>query len=250
MKRKLMIFADESGTDNNHRCYSIGAIKLDFDTYEALRKLFDIKKQEYKVIGELKWKKIGNSTGTINFCVKLFDYIINNGVEVGIIVIKKDVFRKWQESKEKGFYMTYNYLLRHILRNSSADFDVYIDDRQDSYNKQDEIVEIITNRMLNKIDAEAKVEKVSKSDSKLLIPIQLCDVITGAVNASHNLILDEKYSINQGKRRLIKRFGSLIGWDDLCYDTYPNNILNIWQFPIEYRAYSGSKGICINRENE
>lgn len=75
--------------------------------------------------------------------------------------------------------------------------------------------------------------------------IQFCDIITGAVNASHNLILDQKYSINNGKRELIKEFASLLGWDDLCYDTYPNNILNIWQFPIEYRAYSGSKEICI-----
>lgn len=245
MRDNFMIFADESGTDNNHKCYSIGAIKLSISQYKNFTRMFSEEKQKHKVVGELKWNKIGNSYGTNSFCKKLFEYIIKNKIVVGIIVVKKDVFRQWQENKEKGFYMTYNFLLRHLLINSPADFDVYIDDRQDSYDKQDEVMEIITNRMLNKIGAEAKINKVTKSNSKLLIPIQFCDIITGAVNASHNLILDQKYSINNGKRELIKEFASLLGWDDLCYDTYPNNILNIWQFPIEYRAYSGSKEICI-----
>ena len=33
MRDNLMIFADESGTDNNHKCYSIGAIKLSISQY-------------------------------------------------------------------------------------------------------------------------------------------------------------------------------------------------------------------------
>ena len=64
MRDNLMIFADESGTDNNHKCYSIGAIKLSISQYKNFTRMFSEEKQKHKVVGELKWNKIGNSYGT------------------------------------------------------------------------------------------------------------------------------------------------------------------------------------------
>ncbi len=243
---KHLIYADESGTDVSHDCYTIGAIKLSKYLLDVLVEKFDELHSKHNIIGEVKWKKVGSSAGIEAFALEMLDFIINNNIELSFIVVEKDVFRKWQQHKETAFYMTYNYLLRHILKVEKGECEVFIDDRKDSYRKQNEVVEIITNNMLNQINSDSNVEVVRKTDSKEHKAIQIIDLFTGAINASTNLYLDKTYKINDGKKKLIKKIASLFGWDALHYDTFPNNHINIWHFPIEFRAKPQTKDINLN----
>jgi hypothetical protein len=66
---------------------------------------------------------------------------------------------------------------------------------------------------------------------------------TGAINTAHNRYLNPEIQINSGKKLLINKLSSMLGWDDLCYDTFPSEDFNIWHFPEEYRATPATKHI-------
>lgn len=243
---KHLIYADESGTDVGHKCYTIGAIKLTKNQLDKLVQKYDELHSKYSIVGEIKWKKVGSSAGIEGFALDMLDFLIDNKIELNFIVVKKDDYIKWQQHKETGFYTTYNLLLKHILKVEKGDCEVFIDDRKDSYGKQDEVVEIITNNMLNQINADSNVEVVHKTDSKEHKAIQIIDLFTGAINASTNQYLDSKNKINEGKKTLIKKVAEKFGWDELHYDTFPNNHINIWHFPKEtFRAIPATKNINL-----
>lgn len=230
------IFADESGTDHTSYCYTIGALGIPNDQVESFNLKFEELKEKHGVIGEVKWAKINKSHGPINFGIDLFKYIANSKFKFAFIVTSKNVYRKWSNNKEDAFYATYTFLLKDCLKTSTFKHSVFIDNRQDSYDKNDEVVEIITNNMLNQIKADSSITSVTKSDSKEYYPIQAIDLFTGAINFSHNLFLKKDFKMNKGKQLLISKIAELLGWDNLHYDTMPDSFINIWHFPKEYRA--------------
>jgi hypothetical protein len=72
-------------------------------------------------------------------------------------------------------------------------------------------------------------------------------MLTGAVAASHRVLLDPGAPLNFGKRLAIARMAALLGWDALHYDTMPNDKFNIWHFPIEYRAFPSTRKVAPAR---
>ncbi len=88
---------------------------------------------------------------------------------------------------------------------------------------------------------------MAKENSREFPGIQVADVFTGAITASHNLYLDPTAEVNAGKRLLIERLAAVLGWEDLATDTFPQSQFNIWNFPWEdYRNRPGSKDIVPN----
>jgi hypothetical protein len=77
--------------------------------------------------------------------------------------------------------------------------------------------------------------------------IQAVDMITGAIVASHNLGLSSARPLNPGKRLLITRLASTLGWPDLFCDTYPNTKFNIWHFPDDKKGSSQWRAIPESR---
>ena len=75
--------------------------------------------------------------------------------------------------------------------------------------------------------------------------IQVADMLTGAINTGHRLQLDPTIQINRGKRLLLARMAQVLGWDALCYDTWPDTKFNIWHFPQEYRAQPATKNVMF-----
>lgn len=244
-----IIFADESGINPDYHCYSIGALVIPTDELKNFNIQFNELIKKHGVVGEVKWKKISTSYGQINFGIDILKAIVKLNYKYSIIVVKKPDYRKWQKNQEEGFYTTYCLLIYDRLRFSKTGQDhlVYIDHRSDSYDKQDEVVEIITNRMLNQIRSKSKLIEVQKTNSQLYPGIQVVDIITGAINAAHNRYLNPGMQLNKGKQILIDRLSNILGWDDLCYDTYPDEEFNIWNFPWEtYRATPATKKIIYD----
>jgi hypothetical protein len=75
---------------------------------------------------------------------------------------------------------------------------------------------------------------IDSNDSRIL---QLSDVMTGAITAdTHRYLGGDAIPMNKAKAEIIRRIAALFEWDRLCYDTYPNPLINIWHFPREFRA--------------
>lgn len=243
-------FADESGIDGSSRCYAIGVLSFDASRLEHFEATFTDLKLAHGVVGEVKWGKVNTSHGMINLALAWLDKILRSrSATFDLIAVNTRLYNLWSEkgaNREEAFYKTYTYLLRHIVRRTRAPTEVWIDDRSDSYLKQTEVLETVGNRMLAQLVSTGRLQSVRKVPSSKTPGIQVADLLTGAFTASHRRHLEPNLQINSGKKLAIDRLASMIGWDDLCYDTFPNPKLNIWHFPpIGYRAEPETRDVVI-----
>jgi len=243
---EIIAYADESGTSANEKCYTIGALLVPGADNEGFKNDMALLAQRHGLVGEAKWNKVRSSHGQINFGIDVLKRIIQSDCCFSSIVVRKDSYRKWQSKKEDAFYTTYCLLLKHCADKQSKTVRVYIDERQDSYDKQDEVMEIVTNRMLTRLSSIGKIRAVSKADSRELICLQAADFLTGAINTAHHKYLNPDWEYSPGKALFIARMASILGWDGLVYDTYPNTDFNIWHFPEEYRADPQTRNVKAN----
>ena len=238
-------FADESGTGGRSPCYSIGVVSMATEKQDQLNEHFSALKRKHGVEEEVKWTRVRKGHGLINLILDALDFILRSETAAfDAIVVCKELYRNWHGSglqKEQAFYQTYTLLLRHIAHRVNVGAEVFIDDRSDAYAKRHEVVEKIGNRMLAKLESQGRLESVTKVRSKDVPGIQVADVLTGAITSAHCRHRDPSTRVNAAKSLAIKRLASMIGWDDLCYDTFPHAKFNIWHFPTEYRACPESR---------
>lgn len=240
------LFADESGTSSADKCYTIGCVLVpaymlnDFELeIQNLIQIHNLPSQEYK------WTHIKNNYGTINFMIDAIRLILRSDASFICMVVWKEHYRKWRGDEENAFYTTYTHLIEFCAKIFKSSIKAKIDDKQDSYAKHHEVVQIIANHKLK--NRLGSVRNVEKCNSKNEILIQVADLLTGAINSSHNLFLNKHAQINPGKRLVISKLAETIGWDALHYDTFPNASFNIWHFPWEeYRGIPATKPIIPN----
>lgn len=239
-----VVFADESAIGPETPCYGIGCLALPESELVDFSSFFTERHRMHGATGEVKWKKIGTSHGMMNMTLDLLKQIVERRYRFGVIVVFKGSYRKWQEGNfEEAFYTTYDMILSHVVKSGEGEHRVYIDDRCDSYDKHDEAVQVIVNRMLRKGGHGGEIVEVQKSESRLRPGIQVVDVLTGAVVAAHNLALMPSLQIHRGKILLIERLAGLLGLPDLHTDTFPESDVNIWHFPVEHRAVFSRKAV-------
>ena len=236
----LVGFADESGTSGSSRCYAIGVLSVAAEKVEEFNSWFWSQKNRHGVQGEFKWTRIRRSHGAINLAIDALDAILRSeSATFDAIVVNKQQYRNWQggtAQRERAFYQSYTQLLRHVVRRAEQTSRVLIDNRSDSYPRHHEVVLTVGNRMLAQLESSGRLDGVDRADSRSVPGIQVTDVLTGAINAAHLRQLDAASVMNAAKELTVRRLASMLGWDDLCYDTFPHTKFNIWHFPIEYRA--------------
>jgi hypothetical protein len=237
-------FADESGLDGKTHCYAIGVVSLDDSRLDGFERMFFDLKARHSVTSELKWQKVGNSHGLINLALDwLYRILKSTTASFDAMVVNTSLYRNWCErgaNRDNAFYTTYTLLLGHIAKRNPVT-KVLIDDRSTRYPKHHEVVKTVANHMLSRLSDQGRLSRlsdVSKVISRDVPGVQVADLLTGAIAAAHRLHLDPTMQINAGKRLAISRLAAVLGWDDLCYDTLPNDRFNVWQFPKEYRAYA------------
>ncbi|MGH8615671.1 MAG: DUF3800 domain-containing protein [Gammaproteobacteria bacterium] len=228
------MFTDESGTSGG-QCYTIGALSVPEEKTQELDIFVSEAIHRHGRIGEVKWTKLRNSYGLINFGLDLLRYIIEGPCCFSAIVVKKAMYRKWVHDPESAFYTTYTLLLEHCAKAQNKSLSVSMDKKTDSYAKRHEVVQVIANYKL-KHQPAASLVTVVREDSKNLLGLQAVDYLTGAICSAHNMRLCPNQSMAPAKRLAIKRLAKMLGWDDLIYDTYPNGDFNIWHFPIDFRC--------------
>lgn len=233
-------FADESGTTDKSPCYAIGVVSVPESDLGAFNQRFEDLRRQHGFEGEAKWTRVRKGHGLVNFTLDWLSEILSSPTACfDGIVVHKELFRKWAggaRGREEAFYLTYTYLPRHIVRRADETATVFIDERSDTYSKRHEVVETIGNHMLAQLASKGRLQSVCKVKSHDHPGIQVADLLTGAITTDHVRYLDSNHDPNPGKRLAIERMAWLLGWDDLCYDTYPHPKFNIWHFPIEYRA--------------
>jgi len=240
-------FADESGIDGKTNCYTIGVVSFDANCLEGFEDYFKSKLTIHGVQGEGKWTKVRGSHGLINFTLDALNSILRSkSASFDAIVVNTSLFRNWSSplmTKEDAFYQTYTYLLQYIANRANLPSEVFIDDRSDSYAKRDEMMEKIGNNMLAQLASAGRLTDVHKVNSHDCVGVQVADLLTGAINASHARLLNARIPLHPGKRLAIERLAQMLGWDDLCYDTMPSDKFNIWHFPLEFRAVPRTRAV-------
>jgi hypothetical protein len=236
------LFADESGIDSSYRCYGIGALTVPDTRLDSFIGTIEGLAETHGVVGEVKWKKLGNSHGQVNFGIDLAKHVLAEGYRFDAIVVTKNRFRNWTlNGPEEAFYQSYTYLVKHaVSQTPSAEYSVVLDDRQDSYDKNEAVVQTIANHMLAKAGSSTRITTSIKVNSRAHRIIQAADFLIGAITASHNQRLDVSAPLNPAKALAISRISEVLGWDDLCYDTYPGSTFNVWRFPSECRCQFGA----------
>lgn len=244
MSEERTLFCDESGTNKNDACYSIGALSIPHSKLPNFNSVMSSLASQHGIQSEVKWEKVRNSHGLINFGLDCLKRTIPGSPQLSVIVVHKGKYRKWSEGdREEAFYTTYSLLLKGLLSSKDHSAEVLLDDRNDSYPKQEEVLQIVTGNMLRQIGSATDISSLTKEDSRKHWGLQLVDLIAGAVDCAHNLYLNPSAQVSPGKLLFIERFSSILGWDRLVYDTYPNSEFNIWHFPSEYRADPESRHI-------
>src|SRR5207248_7775450 len=109
--------------------------------------------------------------------------------------------------------------IARALKSHPRKFRVWVDPLPVRYSKANEVVEIISNHVLNRQFGKLQpVDKVIPHDSHDTPSIQLCDLLLGAVMAAWQ---DEVTAL--GKRELQLWIAEHLGWPDLRADTRPDN---------------------------
>ena len=228
------VFADESGTSAGDDCYGIGALVVAAENLPRFEAWVARAMTKHKVSSEIKWKDISTSYAPMNLAIDLLAGLLKSSGRFSAIMVHKPSYRKWALDAEKAFYTTYTLLLVNRAKVKKGEYRVAIDGRDDRYGKNDEVVATVSNSMLRKIAARSQVVDVCKHDSKVTLGIQVADILTGALTAAHNLWLKPDRQISPGKLLLISKLAGVLGWPDLCCDTYPDAPFNIWHFPPEF----------------
>jgi len=140
---KFTLYADESGTHDKAKCYTIGAILVPEQYIARFRNDLQDNKEKYKITSEIKWHDIRTSYNIMNFSIDVLRMILRGPYIYTCIVVLKNSYRKWQIDQENAFYTTYTLLIEHCTKNLQATINANIDNKSDSYPKHHEVVEII-----------------------------------------------------------------------------------------------------------
>jgi hypothetical protein len=252
--QRYAVFADESGTHVGDSCFGIGALIVPEGRLDRFNQFFDVRKAQYSSGSEPCWEEIRKSYGDMNLALDLLTAVLTvKEARFSTIIVKKDIYRRWEENKELGFWIAYHHLLTSLAGLKSGQYHVTLDPRSDKYAKHNEVIELTGNYALQKLPRGGVLNSVVWGDSRTTAGIQAADLLTGAIVASHNASMRPSRSIQAGKRLLIGKLAAVLGWPDLFCDTWPNPKFNIWHFPDRdgsegWRAYPETRSVGRPRQ--
>jgi hypothetical protein len=239
---KRAIFCDESGFSGGHKYYCFGALVMGYQRrgYFAAE-MAALRKMHRRLDDEVKWNKCSRSN--VEFYLALVEYFFKNpNLSFHCMVVD----RSWVDTKayhdgslELARRKHFTQFLSNKIVALKAAYPgrklwtrVYVDQLPYSYRKSGEAIEVIGNRLANKLGSlndlarDVKpINSVIECDSKRYNGIQLCDLLLGAVSDTWNesSTADHKAEV----KRVIARY---LGWPgDLRSDTRPEaRKFNVW----------------------
>ncbi len=242
---QLVAYGDESGIHSGeYDCYGIGAVLVPADAVGDLSHALLSILESHGLQRELKWTAIRSHVVTRAASLACVEEVLRRGASFQIIVVSKRAYRLWAGDQEVAFYKSYWQLARHMAKEASVD--LVIDDRSDRYPRRAEVLHLVANRALAKMQAGGTVKSVRKADSRSEPLLQVADLLVGAVTCDTNRYLRSAFEVHAAKVSFIENLAKLLGWDRLCYDTMPSNgRFNIWHFPREFTGVPGTRPVVL-----
>ena len=186
---------------------------------------------------ECKWT-YARSMKYLDFYKELIDYFFyRQWVVFHCLVVRKNSValadyhdNNWDLARRKHFTeLLTNKMKRAIQKfpDREHEFRVYVDEIASKYKKADEVVEVISNHVLNKtFRTKSPVKAVITRDSANTPAIQLCDLLLGAVMESW-----QQRNTNRTRKAVRSCIADYLGWPRLDSDTYRHERkFNIWYF--------------------
>lgn len=244
--REFHIYCDESYTSRErHMVY--GGIVIPARDLQKLDTKFATWRLKNKFgNGELKWEKV--SKARLGAYKSLIDFYYSNRHRDGLHFKAMTVdtksadyaaFRK--ENRDIGYYKLYYFFLLKKLLPYAKDHDyslcVYVDDRDTNYRFSDlrKFLNLAARRDYGfEIDVVRMVARRRSHESQ---PIQLADVLMGAIGWSMN-DMGDRPEASKAKTALAAYLASRLGVRSLKEKAFAvrNPLFNIWQF-----EFSGKK---------
>jgi hypothetical protein len=233
--QRWLVSCDESGVGGETH-YGFGALWMREQRrglfYREFQKLRDAHRYTY----ECKWQKTNNSR-YLDFYKELVEFFFKREwLAFHCFIIKKAAVDKtfhdgdYDLARRKHFTTFLVNKIKACIR-ANADkvntFRVWLDPFASRYQKTDETVRIIAERILKShLGPRNSLEAVTSRDSKETPSIQLCDLLLGAVIQAWN-----KTSDSEVKAELQAHIAGYLGWADLASDTHQfERKFNIWYF--------------------
>jgi hypothetical protein len=242
------LYCDESGISADHSFYGFGALIMGYQRRGEFAALAaELRKKHRAPADEIKWTK--TKAKTFPFYRALVDYFFQ---EPSMFFHCMLVERAWVNTRlchggsfdlarRKHFTKFLADKVGRIKqkhRGRELEVRVYVDKIPSSYAKAGEVMEIVGNRMINKLSplvhfAEKvdAINSLTECDSHDYLGIQLCDLLLGAVVDTWN-----DRSRNEFKSKLKTRIAWHLGWEDLSSDTMPEERkFNVWRLTDQVR---------------
>ena len=234
--RSWLIACDESGIhDSTH--YGFGSLWLKWQRRGDFINDFREMKKLHGMTRECKWT-YARSMKYLDFYKELIDYFFyRQWVVFHCLVVRKNSValadyhdNNWDLARRKHFTeLLTNKMKRAIQKfpDREHEFRVYVDEIASKYKKADEVVEVISNHVLNKtFRTKSPVKAVITRDSANTPAIQLCDLLLGAVMESW-----QQRNTNRTRKAVRSCIADYLGWPRLDSDTYIHERkFNIWYF--------------------
>lgn len=234
--RSWLIACDESGVHGSPH-YGFGSLWLKWqrrgDFFEAFRSM----KNRHRFRDECKWHSV-NAARDLDFYGEVLDHFFRRQwLAFHCLVVRRDIVKKaefhgnsWDLARRKHFTMLLTNKMRKSMNrfpHREHEFRVYVDPITSEYSKAHEVVEIISNHVLNqRFLHKDPVKSVVIRDSKETPSIQLCDLLLGAVMETW-----QKKATNPAKLELRRMVARHLGWTELDSDTFEKERkFNIWYF--------------------
>jgi hypothetical protein len=231
---RWLISCDESGT-GGLPYYGFGSLWMPWQRRGDFAALVRDLRERHHHEHEFKWNKVGSVL--LPFYQDLVGmFFKTNWLVFHCLVVQRAMVRKelhnndFDLARRKQLTMLLTNKIarcRRVHRGREQTFRIWIDPIASRYHKADEVVEIVSNRVLHQPQRDGPiVDKVLTKDSKATSSIQLCDVLLGAVMDAW-----QRRATSQAKVDLQHRIAEHLGWKDLRSDTHQHERkFNIWFF--------------------
>jgi hypothetical protein len=192
---------------------------------------------KHEMTRECKWSS-ATSMKYLDFYKELIEYyFFRQWLVFHCLVVRRESVAKkefhensWDLARRKHFTMLLTNKMRRALQRypeREQEFRVYVDEIASSYGKADEAVQVISNNVLNqRFRNTSPVKAVITRDSANTPPIQLCDLLLGAVMETW-----QQRNTNRTRDAVRASIAEHLGWPRLDSDTHKSERkFNIWYF--------------------
>lgn len=253
-RRPWLISCDESGTDGA-RYYGFGYLWMSWDRRgDFLADLREIglangvsSTGPDGAAREFKWSKVKQQK--LPFYSALIDYFFArpwlsfHALIVQKATVDRELHKDFDEARRKHFTMLLANKMKRVARKDQQrrEFRAWVDPIASRYDKADEVVEIISNNLLEQFDPRSPPRlTVTTRRSHSAPTIQLCDLLLGAVLAAWQEEVEAP-----GKLAIMRHIADHLGWSDLRADTHvAEPKFNVWFF---YDPTKGPREITTRR---